>query len=101
MPSCRTELGATREAAEHPIVLTANDENPNGATVRFLVDGAAMTADASAYERIVMLFDGDDPDAVEAARERWTEAKAGGAEVTYWQADENGRWRRQGYCLSN
>ena len=28
------------EAAEQPIVLTVNEENPNGATVRFLVDGA-------------------------------------------------------------
>jgi DNA polymerase-3 subunit chi len=83
------------EAAEHPIVLTVNDGNPNRATVRFLVDGAAMTADFSAYERIVLLFDGDDPDALDAARKRWTDAKAGGAEVTYWQADEHGRWRRQ------
>ena len=88
------------EAAEQPIMLTASADNPNGATVRFLVDGAEMTddlADASkGYERIVMLFDGDDPDAVEAARARWTKAKAAGAEVTYWRADENGRWQRQG-----
>jgi hypothetical protein len=27
---------------------------------------------------------------------RWTEAKAAGFEVAYWQADENGSWRRQG-----
>ncbi len=83
------------EVAEQPIVLTVNDENPNGATVRFLVDGADMSADASGYERIVLLFNGDDPDAVEAARTRWTAAKAAGSEVTYWQADEHGRWRRQ------
>ena len=56
----------------------------------------AIAGDAAAYERIVLLFDGDDPDAVETARVRWSEAKAAGAEVTYWQADENGRWRRQG-----
>ncbi len=83
------------EAAQQPIVLTAGEENPNGATVRFLVDGAAMAKNAAAYERVVMLFDGDDPDAVEAARTRWTEAKAAGAEVTYWRADENGRWQRE------
>ena len=83
------------EAAEQPIVLTVNEENPNRATVRFLVDGANMSADAAGYDRIVLLFDGDDPDAVETARARWSEAKASGAEVTYWQADENGRWRRQ------
>ncbi len=83
------------EAAEQPIVLTVNEENPNGATVRFLVDGASMSGDAAGYERIVLLFDGEDPDAVDAARARWNEAKAAGAEVTYWQADKNGRWRRQ------
>ena len=84
------------EAAEQPIVLTVNEENPNGATVRFLVDGAAMVADTAGYERIVLLFDGEDPDAVDAARARWSAAKAAGAEATYWQADEHGRWRRQG-----
>jgi DNA polymerase-3 subunit chi len=83
------------EAAEQPIVLTANDENPNCASVCFLIDGATMAGDASGYERIVLLFNGDDPDAVEAARLRWREAKAAGAEVIYWQADENGQWRRQ------
>jgi DNA polymerase-3 subunit chi len=92
--------GRDAEAAEQPIVLTTGDENPNGATVRFLVDGANMAENmaenAAGYERIVMLFDGDDPDAVETARMRWTKAKAAGAEVTYWRADEQGRWQRQG-----
>jgi DNA polymerase III subunit chi len=83
------------EAAEQPIVLTANEENPNRATVRFLVDGANLSGDTAGYERIVLLFDGNDPEAVEAARARWSEAKVAGAEVTYWQADEHGRWRRQ------
>jgi DNA polymerase III subunit chi len=83
------------EAAEQPIVLTANAENPNGAAVRFIVDGANLAADAGDYQRIVLLFDGDDPEAVEMARVRWSEAKTSGAEVTYWKADENGRWQRQ------
>ena len=83
------------EAAEQPIVLTASVDNPNGATVRFLVDGAMIAADAAGYERIVLLFDGEDPEAVEMARIRWTEAKAAGADVTYWRADESGRWQRQ------
>lgn len=84
------------EASEQPIVLTVGDDNPNGAVVRFLVDGATMPGDGGGYDRIVVLFDGEDPDAVDAARERWTKARAEGIEVTYWQADEQGRWRRQG-----
>jgi DNA polymerase III subunit chi len=84
------------QAREQPILLTVNDDNPNGATVRFLLDGVLLPADAAAYDRIVLVFDGDDPDAVEAARARWTEAKEQGFGVTYWQPDEQGRWQRKG-----
>jgi DNA polymerase III subunit chi len=40
------------------------------------------------------MFDGADPEAVAAARECWTKAKAQAFDVTYWQADEQGRWKR-------
>ena len=83
------------EAREHPILLTVNDDNPNGASVRFLLDGAPVPADAAGYERIVLLFDGEDPAALEAARARWTEAKGNGFETTYWQFDDAGRWQRK------
>jgi DNA polymerase III subunit chi len=83
------------DAARQPIVLTLNEDNPNAAVVRFLIDGANMPADISAYQRVVLLFDGDDPEAIETARSRWSEAKSAGFEVTYWQADDRGGWRRQ------
>jgi DNA polymerase III subunit chi len=82
-------------AQDQPILLTINGDNPNKATVRFLIEGASVPPDAAAYERIVLLFDGEDPDAVEAARTRWSEAKGSGFDVTYWQPDEQGRWRRK------
>ncbi len=84
------------ESSRQPILLTVNDDNPNGASVCFLLDGAPVPADAEAYARIVLVFDGEDPDAVAAARERWSEAKAKGFDVTYWQPDEDGRWQRKG-----
>jgi DNA polymerase-3 subunit chi len=89
--------GTLREGDPHaqPILLTDQDHNPNGATVRFLLDGAPVPTDAERYERIVLLFDGDDPDAVEAARVRWSDAKAKGFAVTYWLPDEQGRWQRK------
>ena len=83
------------DAREQPIVLTLEDDNPNGATVRFLLDGAGLPSDAAVYQRIVLLFDGEDPDALAAARARWSEAKAAGFDVTYWQPDEHGRWQRK------
>jgi DNA polymerase-3 subunit chi len=80
------------EAAEQPVLLTLDDANPNGATVRFLIDGADMPADAQGYSRIVLVFDGNDDDAVAAARLHWTAVKAKGFEATYWQPDDKGRW---------
>src|ERR1700752_350708 len=89
--------GTYREAegAMQPVLLTVHGHNPNSATVRFLIDGAPVPDDAASYQRIVLMFDGEDEDAVAAARARWTEAKAQGFEATYWQADEQGRWQKK------
>lgn len=86
--------GTAREAdvAEQPILLTTGDHNPNGAKVRFLIDGAPVPAEAEVYDRIVLIFDGEDDDAVAAARTCWGEVKAKGFDTTYWQPDEQGRW---------
>ena len=79
---------------EQPVFLTTEDENPNGATVRFLVDGAEL-ADHSGYERIVYLFDGNDEDAITRARAQWKAAKGAGCAVTYWQQSPEGRWENK------
>ena len=84
------------EASEQPILLTVNDQNPNGAVARFLVEGASMPGDIGSYQRVVLLIDGADPDAVATAGARRREVKAAGFDVTYWQVDENGQWQRQG-----
>jgi DNA polymerase-3 subunit chi len=81
-----------QEAAQQPVLLTLTDSNPNAANVRFLIDGAGLPADPEAYTRIVLLFDGDDEEAVAAARQHWSDAKAKGFEATYWQPDAQGRW---------
>jgi DNA polymerase III subunit chi len=83
------------EAAEQPVLLAVDAKNPNRAVVRFLVEGASMPGDAAAYQRLVVLFDGEDPEALEEARARWSKAKEEGFEVTYWLTDKNGRWQRQ------
>src|SRR5690606_26910475 len=77
-----------RAPALQPVFLTTSDETPNGAGVRFLVDGAA-TSEYGRFTRVVYLFDGHDPDAVAHAREQWKAAKAAGCAVTYWQQGES------------
>ena len=85
---------AQPQPERQPVLIATSQANPNGATVRFLVDGVALP-DPAPYERLVYLFDGRDDEQVAAARERWREAKALGAALTYWQQDENGRWVRK------
>ena len=81
-------------SAAQPVYLTTGAENPNHATVRFLADGAE-TADFSDYQRVVLLFDGNDNEAVEKARKSWTAAKAAGHAATYWQQNERGGWDKK------
>jgi DNA polymerase-3 subunit chi len=83
------------DAHDQPIVLAVEESNPNRASVRFLVDNAALPSDSERYERMVLVFNGDDPDAVAAARAAWKDSKSRGFEVTYWQPDERGRWQRR------
>ena len=83
------------DAEDQPVILAVAEGNPNRANVRFLIDNAPLPADAHTYERMVLLFNGDDAEALAAARGAWTDCKARGFEVTYWQADERGRWQRR------
>lgn len=86
-------------AAEQPILLTTGDANTNGAEVLFLVDGAEAkdwaAPEVASAARIVMIFDGRDPAALEAAREQWKQAKASGHDVTYWQQAQGGKWEKR------
>jgi DNA polymerase III subunit chi len=78
----------------HPVFLTATADNPNGATVRFLVEGSGF-AGLKPYTRIVLLFNGRDETAVAAARRDWKLAKAAGGACTYWQQTPEGRWEKK------
>jgi DNA polymerase-3 subunit chi len=81
-------------AAQQPIWITDQDENPNGARMLVLTDGMSSERLAD-YDRCLDLFDGNDPEATAAARTRWSGAKAAGHELHYWQQTENG-WKEQG-----
>jgi DNA polymerase-3 subunit chi len=93
--------GRDREqhAAEQPILLTTGAGNPNEADVFFYVDGTSAEDWASPQvkeaKRIVLIFDGRDPVALEAAREQWKQAKGVGHEVTYWQQAASGKWEKR------
>ena len=89
--------GTDREAnaADQPVLLTLGPDNPNGAQIRFLCEGVDLPAEIGAYERMMILFDGTDPQALALARDQWRAVKAAGHDATYWQQDERGRWERK------
>ena len=80
------------DAAEQPILLVTGSDNPNGAKVRFLVDGAALP-DCTKYDRVVVVFNGDDDEALAQARASWVDYKSRDCDLTYWQADDRGKWK--------
>ena len=84
-------------AALQPVLLTDDDENPNGAALRIFVDRAAVAPalDGQSYQRAVLMFDGRDDEAVADARRQWSGLKAGGHAVTYWQQSDEGRWEKR------
>ena len=84
---------ADGDADLQPIWVAADEAAPNGAQFMFVVDGAA-TSRLDSFERIFDLFDGNDPPAVEAARERWKAGKAAGHTLTYWQQNARG-WEKK------
>ena len=86
--------------SRQPIYLTTEDENPNQAQVLFLVGGAVPqdwnNPALAEFKRIVLLFDGRDSEARDAARAAWRDAKEAGHDVTYWKESASGKWEKQG-----
>lgn len=81
--------------ARQPVLLTsASGAAPNAAACLICIDGAqAGPQEAAALERTCILFDGHDPQAVEAAREQWRALTAAGIAAQYW-SEESGRWQK-------
>jgi DNA polymerase-3 subunit chi len=81
-------------AEGQPVWLTTGDENPNGAQVLFLTDGATSER-VGDFDVCAVLLDGSDDAAVASARDLWRAYKDAGHEVTYWQQGESGGWDKQ------
>ncbi len=78
-----------------PIYLTTDpDSNPNGAGILVQVDGN-YTNDFSGFERVLDIFNGNDPEALAAARGRWKSLKDAGHDLAYWQQGETGGWQKK------
>ena len=82
-------------ADRQPVWITPDDENPNGADILVLTDGATA-GEITAWRRCLEMFDGRDDAAVAEARRRWSDYRAADHVLTYWQQTERGGWEKQG-----
>jgi len=89
--------GTDREPdpVEQPILLTLRDENPNGAPMLFVAENAGLPDALDGFERVALMLDGADEEAVASARLAWRRLRDEGHAVTYWQEDDEGRWRKR------
>ena len=87
------------DVARQPILITVEEENPNGARILFCVGGALPSdwgaAPLGELARIVLLFDGRDAAMLEQARAAWKAAKSSGHDVTYWKESPSGKFEKQ------
>lgn len=81
-------------ADKQPIWITPNNENPNGAGILVLTDGASA-GDVSTWQRCIEIFNGRDETAVTEARRRWSAYKSARHELTYWQQIDGGGWEKR------
>ncbi len=80
--------------ADQP-VLIGQGAIVNDAKGLFLIDGAGVTPEeARPLERVWLLFLGDDPAQLTAARAKWKALTEAGLAAQYW-SEEGGRWEKK------
>lgn len=78
--------------AHQPVLLTTTAQNNNGAKALMLVHGAKTNPDEVVqYERVSLVFNGNDEAEVQAARADWKTLTDAGVSAKYW-SQASGRW---------
>jgi DNA polymerase III subunit chi len=79
------------DTAENPVILSLSDDRPDDFDVFFAVDGSDLPG-TSGWGRAVLIFDGNDEEALTRARTAWKGVTSSGQTASYWQQDDTGRW---------
>jgi DNA polymerase-3 subunit chi len=80
--------------ADQPVLLTTGAAM-NAPDCLVSIEGAEVSAEeVAAHTRTMILFDGHDPGAVEAARAQWRTLTGAGAAAKYW-SESSGAWKMQ------
>ena len=78
--------------ADQPVLLTSSPDTPNAAQCLIAFDRAQVSAaDVGQFERICLMFNGNNGEALEDARAQWKSLSDQGFEAQYW-SQETGSW---------
>jgi DNA polymerase-3 subunit chi len=78
-----------------PVLLTTGPMAANAPECVMAVDGASVSSDeVEAMQRVCVLFDGTDPEAVQHARGQWKSLTDAGCSAQYW-SEASGRWEKK------
>lgn len=80
---------------DQPVLLTLASEAANNANCVMSVHGAEVSVEeVTALDRVCVLFDGNDEDALMRARDQWKALTQAGAAAQYW-SEASGRWEKK------
>src|SRR5690242_17594034 len=89
----------TAHPSRQPIYLTTGNENPNAARVLFLAGGEIPsdwdTSGIANFSRVVVLFDGQNPELLKAARDSYANAARRGGSAVFWRQNASGKWEQE------
>jgi DNA polymerase-3 subunit chi len=85
-------ISGGKHDADQPVLLTTDQANTNSAKALMLVHGAKTNPDeVTKYERISLVFNGNDETELQAARTDWKALTDAGVAAKYW-SQASGRW---------
>ena len=85
-------ISGTENDGDQPVLLTTDDKNANAAHALMLVQGAKTTAaEVIKFDRVSLVFNGNEPEVLQSAREDWKVLTDAGVAAKYW-SQASGKW---------
>jgi DNA polymerase-3 subunit chi len=91
LPNCGAE---DAQAALHPIVLSEQPTKVNEAEIVLITNGLEYQPSMPAFNKILTMFDGQNPEVLHHARALWKNYKEQGYGLVYFQQQEGGGWQK-------
>ena len=82
--------GFVGDPLKHPVWLSLTTDNVNKAEVVIVLNGVIIPD--TSFARCMDMFDGNNPTAVQSARDRYKAYRERELKLTYWKQNDKGAW---------